>query len=104
MLRKRFSDIDDFKCSSDFTLWFPMFNKTVVSRYQYKQNKTKKKNIKLDNDDDEIDVEIDLNAIKKPSQLTLIVDFKRVSIPPHRMTPLSNNLEKIVTTIVQNLK
>jgi len=31
-------------------------------------------------------------------------DFKRVSIPPHRMTPLRNNWEKIVTTIVQNLK
>ena len=51
-----------------------------------------------------MDIELNLDAITKPSELTEKDEFKRISIPPHRMTPLRNNWEKIVTTIVQNLK
>lgn len=30
--------------------------------------------------------------------------MRRIPVPPHRMTPLRNHWEKIVTTIVENLK
>lgn len=59
-------------------------------------------NILIEKDDSDMDMEIDLDQIEKPSQLTKKDDFRRVSVPPHRMTPLRNNWEKIVTTIVEN--
>jgi len=31
-------------------------------------------------------------------------EIRRIPVPPHRMTPLRNNWEKIVTTIVENMK
>jgi len=31
-------------------------------------------------------------------------DIRRIPVPPHRMTPLRNNWEKIVTTVVENMK
>ncbi len=30
--------------------------------------------------------------------------MRRIPVPPHRITPLRNNWEKIVTTIVENMK
>jgi len=32
------------------------------------------------------------------------LDIRRIPVPPHRMTPLRNNWEKIVTTVVENMK
>jgi len=72
-----------------------------LPKYKKPQNK---KNVIMEEDDDAMEIDLDLNAIEKPSQISKKVDFKRVSIPPHRMTPLRNNWEKIVTTVVQNLK
>lgn len=50
------------------------------------------------------DHEINIDEITKPSQLTQMADFRRVSVPQHRMTPLRNNWETIVKTIVERLK
>ena len=50
------------------------------------------------------DHEINIDEITKPSDLNQAVDFRRVSVPQHRMTPLRNNWETIVKTIVERLK
>jgi len=31
-------------------------------------------------------------------------ELRRVPVPPHRVTPLKNNWEKILTTLVENMK
>mmetsp|Transcript_22691 Transcript_22691/g.19710 ORF Transcript_22691/g.19710 Transcript_22691/m.19710 type:complete len:89 (-) Transcript_22691:459-725(-) len=31
-------------------------------------------------------------------------DMRRIPVPPHRMTPLKNNWEKVVNTVVENMK
>jgi RNA-binding protein PNO1 len=36
--------------------------------------------------------------------LTKKNEIRRIPVPPHRMTPLRNNWEKIVTTVVENMK
>lgn len=61
-------------------------------------------NIMVENYDQLDDHEINIEEIEKPSQLTEATDFRRISVPPHRMTPLRNNWETIVKTIVERLK
>ena len=61
-------------------------------------------NIMIEKYDQVDDHEINIDDIEKPSQLTQSADFRRVSVPQHRMTPLRNSWETIVKTIVERLK
>lgn len=61
-------------------------------------------NILIERAGDPEDHEINIDEITRPGQLTQAADFRRVSVPQHRMTPLRNNWETIVKTIVERLK
>jgi RNA-binding protein PNO1 len=61
-------------------------------------------NIMIERYDAAEDHEINVEDIEKPSQLTQGTDFRRISVPQHRMTPLRNSWETIVKTIVDRLK
>jgi RNA-binding protein PNO1 len=62
-------------------------------------------NIMVENFDKPDDHEINIDEIAKPSDLSGgSPDFRRISVPQHRMTPLRNNWETIVKTIVDRLK
>lgn len=60
-------------------------------------------NIMVENFDQLDDHEINIDEITKPSKMTEEADFRRISVPQHRMTPLRNSWETIVKTIVERL-
>jgi RNA-binding protein PNO1 len=67
-------------------------------------NKMDEDNIMIESYDNVEDHEINIDEIAKPSDLVKSVDFRRISVPQHRMTPLRTNWETIVKTIVERLK
>jgi hypothetical protein len=67
-------------------------------------NKMDEDNIMIESYDNVEDHEINIDEIAKPSDLVKSVDFRRISVPQHRMTPLRANWETIVKTIVERLK
>ncbi len=48
--------------------------------------------------------EIDFEKMENAKALVNQNEIRRVQVPPHRMTPLKNNWEKIVTLVVDKLK
>lgn len=68
------------------------------------ENQDEDDNIMVENFDQLDDHEINIDEITKPSKITEEADFRRISVPPHRMTPLRTSWETIVKTIVERLK
>jgi len=65
---------------------------------------------KLDEENDDIPIEdLEFNNVidfekTTVNELSKKSDLRRIPVPPHRLTPLRNNWEKIVTTVVENMK
>ena len=46
---------------------------------------------------------INISELKTPADAAKRMEYRTVRVPNHRYTPLRNNWEKIVSTIVENL-